>query len=123
MKISYLILGCLTLVGIYLLSSIPDQGNSRSQLKEIAWNLAHIPAYGLLTFFWIKGIKPGMIRPFSKVFPYAIIALFLVLFSLFDEWHQSFVPGRFPSVLDMGLDFLGILTVSAWMYLADNRRG
>jgi len=123
MKISYLILGCLTLVGIYLLSSIPDQGNSGTQLKQIGYNLGHIPAYGLLTFFWIKGINPGMIKPLTRVFSYVLVALFLVSFSLFDEWHQSFVPGRFPSVLDMGLDFLGILTVSAWMYLADNRRG
>ena len=123
MKISYLILGSLTLVGIYLLSSVPDHGNPNSQLKQIGYNLGHIPAYGLLTFFWIKGINPGIIKPFTRVFLYVLVALFLVTFSLFDEWHQSFVPGRFPSALDVGLDFFAILTVSAWMYLAENRKG
>lgn len=30
-----------------------------------------------------------------------------VAYALSDEWHQSFVPGRTPSLLDVGIDTLG----------------
>jgi VanZ family protein len=31
-----------------------------------------------------------------------------VLFALSDEWHQSFVPGRFFSMVDLASDSVGV---------------
>ncbi len=33
-----------------------------------------------------------------------------VLYAASDEFHQSFVPGRGPSIVDIGIDSLGVLT-------------
>jgi hypothetical protein len=38
-------------------------------------------------------------------------ALFCTAFAASDEWHQSFVPQRFGTVQDVGIDGLGILLV------------
>ncbi|MGL6099840.1 MAG: VanZ family protein [Fusobacteriaceae bacterium] len=35
------------------------------------------------------------------------VGIFVVLYSISDEYHQSFVPGRGPSILDVGIDSLG----------------
>ncbi|MGL5426840.1 MAG: VanZ family protein [Cetobacterium sp.] len=35
------------------------------------------------------------------------VGVFVVLYSISDEYHQSFVPGRGPSILDVGIDSLG----------------
>lgn len=32
-----------------------------------------------------------------------------VLYAISDEWHQSFVPGRFASVYDLLFDMLGVV--------------
>ena len=31
-------------------------------------------------------------------------------YAIFDEYHQSFVAGRGPSITDVGIDSLGVLT-------------
>jgi VanZ family protein len=40
-----------------------------------------------------------------------LIGAFLgaMAFALSDEWHQTFVPGRTPSLSDLGVDALGAL--------------
>ncbi len=80
----------------------------KSSLSEqVISNLAHIPAYALLTFLWLKtfGRKENS-GTLSMV--NALILIGLVIFAISDEIHQSFVPGRTASFMDVGLDFLGI---------------
>jgi len=96
-----------TLLIIYA-SSIPDQAllGDNSLIEQIISNLAHIPAYALLTFLWLKAFER---RYASHSFMAAALILFgLILFAISDEIHQSFIPGRFASYMDVGLDFLGI---------------
>lgn len=46
------------------------------------------------------------------------------LYALSDEWHQSFVPGREPSVADFGADLVGIsLGYALARLIASSRRG
>jgi VanZ family protein len=40
-----------------------------------------------------------------------------VLYALLDEGHQIFVPGRTPSLYDVGIDFSGAL-FSRFLHLA-----
>ena len=96
-----------TLLIIYA-SSIPDQAllGYDSLTEQIISNLAHIPAYALLTFLWLKAFER---RSASHSFMAAALILFgLILFAVSDEIHQSFIPGRSASYMDIGLDFLGI---------------
>lgn len=110
MNFKYLLLSLLSACSIIYVSSIPDQslwGGSVLLTEHIISNLMHIPAYGLLTFLWLKAfVRTKNGSQFLTV--NAIILTGLVLFALSDEIHQSFVPGRSASCMDVGLDILGI---------------
>ena len=96
-----------TLLIIYA-SSIPDQAllGDDSLTEQIISNIAHIPAYALMAFLWLKAFER---RSASHSFMAAALILFgLILFAVSDEIHQSFIPGRSASYMDIGLDFLGI---------------
>ncbi len=98
-----------TLIIIYI-SSIPDWalwGNG-SLNEQIVSNTAHIPAYALLAFLWIKSFDRTRFRK-SYFTINSLILVCLVHFAFTDEIHQSFVPGRSASFMDIGLDLIDIL--------------
>jgi len=67
-------------------------------------DFAHCVLYfvlGILFFFALK--QHGVCS--WKVFLWTIV--FCVLYSITDEWHQSFVPGRGPEVNDALRDLVG----------------
>ncbi len=109
MNHKYLPLAIFSTLLIICMSSIPDKTlwGSGSLSKQIIFNLAHIPAYSLLTFLWLKSFS----GPESKnnMIVFSLILSGLVLFAVSDEIHQSFVPGRTASFMDIGLDLLGIV--------------
>ena len=110
MNLKYLLLSLLTMCLIFYVSSIPDQSlwGGGSLIKQIISNLAHIPAYGILTFLWLKAFDRTRNRN-QFLMVNDLILLSLVLFAVSDEIHQSFVLGRSSSWTDVGLDVLGIL--------------
>lgn len=86
--------------------------------------LAHMTEYFILAItvslpFYVYGL-----RGFGLVL---VAGLICVGFACGDEYHQSFVDGRGPSVKDVGIDsigvFLGIMTVRicCWTVLAPGR--
>ena len=78
-----------------------------SLTEQIISNLAHIPAYALLAFLWLKAFERRSAN--HSFMAAALILLFaLMLFAVSDEIHQSFIPGRSASYMDIGLDFIGI---------------
>ncbi|MCM2317371.1 MAG: VanZ family protein [Thermoanaerobaculia bacterium] len=86
---------------IVFASSIPGE--------QIAFQLddrvAHFVEYfvlGLLLSFAAAGVRGGTGRLASV----AILA-FVAVFALADEYHQSFVPQRDPSIRDWVFDMLG----------------
>jgi len=85
-------------------------------------NLAHLPAYGLLGGLWFHALgrfEPGIERTLPGD---ALPVLLTTAYGLFDEWHQSFVPGRSGNVLDLGVDLLAAwLAVAAAGRVADGR--
>ena len=91
------------------MSSIPDKTlwSSGSLSEQIISNLAHIPAYALLTFLWLKSFARTESK--NNITAFSLILAGLVLFAVSDEIHQSFVPGRTASFMDIGLDLVGIV--------------
>jgi len=87
------------------MSSRPDRQYLwvASDTEQVISNLAHIPVYAGVTFFWLKSFVG------SHKFTTYLIIVGVLLFSISDEIHQSFIPGRTASIQDFGLDLVGIL--------------
>ena len=109
MNNKYLPIAIFSTLLIICMSSIPDKTlwGSGSLSEQIISNLAHIPAYALLTFLWLKSFAGAESK--NNIIAFSLILSGLVLFAVSDEIHQSFVPGRTASFMDIGLDFVGIL--------------
>lgn len=54
--------------------------------------------------------------------PHAAAAVLAgMLYAVTDEWHQSFVPGRDPSLRDLGSDLVGLVAAQAVVLLLVRR--
>jgi len=93
-----------TLFIIYM-SSQPDQQHlwMAPATEQVISNLLHIPVYAAVTFLWLRSFVGSY-----KFITYLVI-FGVLLFSISDEIHQSFIPGRTASMADIGLDLIGIL--------------
>ncbi len=92
MNHKYLPLAIFSTLLIICMSSIPDKaiwGNGFLS-EQIISNLAHIPAYALLTFLWLKSFAGTESK--NNIIVFSLILSGLVLFAVVDEIHQSFVP-------------------------------
>jgi len=77
-----------------------SKGHGSDMPRQIVNNILHIPAYGLLVFLAIKS--------FPKLkYIYIVSFLFAVAFGAFNEYLQSFIPGRYASVWDVLLNTAG----------------
>ncbi|RDU25239.1 VanZ family protein [Anaerosacchariphilus polymeriproducens] len=68
--------------------------------------VAHMTEYFLLTMavsfpLYLYGIRGIRLILFASIFCFA--------FACSDEFHQSFISGRGPSIKDVGIDSIGIL--------------
>jgi VanZ family protein len=104
-ELRYSLLTLAAVAVIYVLSSMPDLSAERDPLLQLSWNLAHIPAFGTLAFLMLKAI-PGTERASWERCVAALLGS--AAYAVADEWHQSFVPGRYASVGDFLLDLAGI---------------
>ncbi len=66
---------------------------------------AHLAAFGLLGFLITHTLRRAHNLELRRAAPLAI--LLVAVYGASDEWHQSFVPGRVPSVLDWLADVTG----------------
>jgi len=79
----------------------------------------HVVAYGILTALYLRALRGSgrderMIRVASVVLA--------VTYAMSDEYHQTFVPGRNGTLVDVAVDGVGILIATAldWCFV---RRG
>lgn len=84
---------------ISVISHIPGH-----QIAKLQWNVwdkaAHFAIYFPLGILLGLGLK--------KMSKWVVLGIFSVfLFGLLDEYHQSFIPGRFSSLGDVVADFAG----------------
>ncbi|MDQ3653632.1 MAG: VanZ family protein, partial [Chloroflexota bacterium] len=89
---------------IFLISARSTVPQPPGLTPAITSNLGHFSVYFVLaiTVWWaLGGFGPDGRRRWLLAFGLT------VLYGLSDEWHQSFVPGRQPDVLDVMVDALG----------------
>jgi len=90
---------------IFWLSSQPNVPTlSVGWLDQAAKNGGHMALYFVLALLLDRAWRQEAMWPHARVPAVLVIAL---LYALSDEWHQSFVPGRSPSLADVGFDMAG----------------
>jgi hypothetical protein len=110
---------------IWWLSSRPAQlDEARGQGWALLWNMAHAPAFGVLALLLLplaprrgNWVRLGRLE-------LGLIGGLALAYGLLDEWHQSRVPGRDASLLDVLTDAVGAACV-LWVagYLAREDAG
>lgn len=85
---------------------------------------AHFATYGVLSALLVWGLTDRSPARMTWATAAAAVAL-AVLYGASDEWHQSFVPGRDASVLDLAADTVGAaiaaVALRAWAIIRARR--
>ena len=77
-------------------------------------NTLHVPAYAALAWAWYWALAAWIRVPVARAIGACVIAS---AYGVLDEWHQSFVPGRYASLTDVTLDVAGAVLgiwLAAW---------
>ena len=92
-------------------SSIPQAAGIPSVIIAAC---GHLFAYAVLAILLARGFGAN----YGNFQRRALLAWSLAtLYGVSDEFHQSFVPGRHPSVLDVGIDAAGAAIGLGMLYL------
>jgi len=82
--------------------------------------IGHATEYAILAFLVHRALRRG--HQFSPRNAALIAALIAAAYGVTDEFHQSFVPGRFCKLYDMAIDATGgVLAVTA-LYAYESHR-
>jgi VanZ family protein len=91
---------------IFALSSVPDLGTGLGGWDTALRKLAHTGEYAVLGLLLHRATgRAGLASALG------------VLYAVSDEIHQSFVPGRMGSPVDVGIDAVGVV-VGVWAWHA-----
>ena len=91
---------------ITLLSHVPQEDLPKSDSIDSIDYLFHFAEYSILGFLLFRSITSDELLTFHPFYGSLLIG---ISFAILDEFHQSFVPGRHMSSIDMIFDSLGIL--------------
>ena len=73
--------------------------------NAVARKMAHLTEYAILAVLLYRALHQGYQRKMIQAFRNS--AVIAVIFAAFDEFHQSFVASRTPSVTDVMIDAAG----------------
>jgi VanZ family protein len=107
---------------IFYLSSIPgDQLGPNTLVVNAIKKSGHIIIFGVLAALYLYAIK-GRKSLVETQDAFYLLSLFLTfLYSVSDEYHQSFTPGRHSSGKDVLIDVCGALTVLGMLHVLKTR--
>lgn len=110
----------LLIMGVfYWLSSLPGRPlpSDPARYALFHWvppsvqNALHVPAYAALALAWFWALRAWMPAPVARTIGACVIAS---AYGVFDEWHQSLVPGRYAALTDIALNIAGV-AVGIWL--------
>ena|SRR3989344_3057049 len=108
-RIAFMLMTFAWMALIFYLSSIPDLKSALPTVwDQVFRKLFHMVEFGVLCFLVyisVSGTRNAL----------RIAVIVSVLYAISDEWHQSFVAHRYPSVLDVGFDGVGIALATAYI--------
>ena len=105
---------------IFILSAQPGDRFATALLPGID-KLAHAVAYGKLALTVLYVFSEDRKKNHPKTVM-LLTVIFCVAFGVSDEFHQSYVPGRMASVLDLAADCVGAVAASLLYYRWRERR-
>jgi len=119
----HLALPLLIMGALYWLSSLPGTPlpDDPALYAVFYWvppsvqNALHVPVYAALAWAWFQVLVSWLRMPVARAIGACAIAS---AYGVFDEWHQSFVPGRYASLTDVTLDVAGAVLgiwLAAWI--------
>jgi len=90
---------------------------------DFRWSdkIAHFIIYGCLAFSALLAFPSGF-RQSRYTVVAGLVFVFCLLYGASDEFHQSFIPGRYPSAADLIADGLGALTICILFWTQSERR-
>jgi VanZ family protein len=84
--------------------------------------VAHLTIFGILAATVLYAI-PGKIKGGYRVPVVCFTVAMCFFYGVIDEYHQSFIPGRYPSGYDLLADVIGaILVASLWLIMVSRVR-
>lgn len=95
-------------------SDIPDFG----ALNFIAMKGGHLTGYAMLGAAYLHALSWQRAYSRSRILAAGIL---VILYAVSDEWHQSFTPGRHPSLPDVCIDTAGGILGMACLYIVRQR--
>jgi VanZ family protein len=109
---------------IFISSSIPmqkDTGHLKflTDLDPTLQNFLHIPLFCLLSYLWLRTLKRIKLNTQPAV---VFTLLITVLFGCLDEFHQTFVSGRYGSLMDICLNIIGIISGILFFFVVSKQR-
>ena len=105
---------------IFFVSAQPSLPAAPAWWDLILKKTMHAAAYGILTWLFLRALR-GTWRGDAWI---RIVSVVLALtYALSDEYHQTFVPGREGTWMDVAIDGLGILIVTLldWRCAVEDR--
>ena len=112
-----IILALLIAIEIFYFSSINAKSTGKIEINFIPI-IYHFSVFFLLNFFLFVSIKG---QNELKVKHLLFVLAISILYSLSDEFHQMFVPGRDASIFDILTDTSGIF-ISSMIYVYSQRK-
>lgn len=103
---------------IFLLSSFSGDKTEKLYLFKHSDKLIHIAEYAVLCFLLSKTLSFTLKENVKRYIGLAAIVITL-LYAISDEFHQSFVPGRYAEVYDVFADGMGAVLSQIILYIKE----
>jgi len=113
----------ITVMGIiFFLSNQPGDRLDLPDIPDLD-KVLHAVAYGVLAFTVLFAVPENK----NRKNPWGVsllVVMFCLLYGISDEFHQSFVPNRMPSVMDVIADTTGaVVVVFIWFQMKKQEIG
>jgi VanZ family protein len=108
---------------LFMTSIIPmDWDMPRShfihEITTVLTNLSHIPMFAILAFIWLQVLTYYQLKTFNKL---AIVLIVSLILGVVYEIIQIAIPGRYSSIIDIGLNFIGVFLGISVYFIKEKR--
>jgi VanZ family protein len=98
-----------SLIAQLLTSLLPSLSSDEIDIfHEVLRKLGHWSEYFILAVLLARALRASLPRP-GRLAQFAAGIAIAALYAASDEWHQTFVPSRTASVIDVMIDSFGAL--------------